>query len=46
MMTLEGSFGEDGDRVIDSECGAGRLIRQRERGGSYIYHLVYTKVLR
>lgn len=48
MMTLEGSFGEGGDRVIDSECGAGRLTRQRGAGDryTYIYHLVYTKVLR
>lgn len=32
--------------VIDSECGAGRLTKVGRGGGSYIYHLVYTKVLR
>lgn len=34
--------------MIDSECGAGRLTKVGRGGGSYIYiyHLVYTKVLR
>lgn len=38
MMTLEGSFGEGGDRVIDSECGAGRLTKVgREGRVIYLY---------